>query len=193
MKPQNKFAISDDYRNAFIALADQSEEQWRAAARLFDTMLDDAAAEKIALPKMKAYQDVAALLGVKTVTIRTWSAVFHAVDEALLDEFDDVFRFAHWRAMLPIAKREGKPVEEIARELAKTADDYAGLPIPPDVIAARAATKPKTSAEIFEDQINRARAALSTALNHTPRDLIDDVTTLVRRIEEFAKKAKIEK
>jgi len=104
-----------------------------------------------------------------------------------------VFRFAHWRAMLPIAKREGKPVEEIARDLAATADDYAGMPIPPDVIAARAASKPKTSREIFEDEINRARAALSTAINHAPHDFIDDVATLARRIEEFAKKAGMEK
>ena len=193
MKPQNKFAISDDYRSAFIALAEQSEEQWRAAARRFDTMLEDAAAEKVALPKMKAYQDAAALLGVKTVTIRTWSAVYHAVGDALLDEFDDTFRFAHWRAMLPIAKREGKPVEEIARELAKTADDYGGMPIPPDVIAARAATKPKTSAEIFEDEINRALAALSTALNHVPKEHSTLLTNIMRVVEEFAKKAGIEK
>ena len=190
---QNKFSIPDNYRNALIALADQGEEQWRAAARLLDALIDDAAAEKIALPKMKAYQDAAALLGVKTVTVRGWVAVHTIVGDALLDEFDSVFRFAHWRAMLPIAKREGKPVEEIARDLAATADDYAGMPIPPDVIAARAASKPKTRREIFEDEINRARAALSIAINHAPHEFIDDVTTLARRIEEFAKKAGMEK
>lgn len=164
--------LPDHVVGQLIQLADSGDAQWKQAARVLDQIFEDARAEGIRLPKMVIYQDAAAYLGQKLSTVRNWTAIYHAVGDALLDQYCDTFRFSHWRAMIPAARSADPPksIEDFAAELAATSDDYGGLPIPVDVIIARTAKPEQASAEIFDEALDNARAALATMVRR-----IDDV------------------
>jgi len=193
MKSAAAAKLPDHVVGQLIQLADSGDAHWKQAARVLDQVFEDARAEGIRLPKMKMYQDAAAYLGQKLSTVRNWTAVYHAVGDALLDQYCDVFRYSHWRAIVPAARSADPPksIEDFAAELARTADNYGGQPIPVDVIIARTATTPKTEAEIFWGALADACASLATASRHVDavnKKLRPDVLVLASALEELAAK-----
>lgn len=158
--------LSENTANALRQLRGESDAHWKLAVRVLERELDAAFKRGQPLPRMKLYQDAAALLGQKTSTVRNWVGIYNAVGDELLDEYDGIFTFSHWRALVPAARRANHSVADYAALIAATADDYAGLPIPVDVIVARSAAGQKTPAEIFEDALDSARSDLAVMSRH---------------------------
>lgn len=177
--------------NQLVQMRGETDAHWKLCARLLERLFDDA---KVSLPKMLIYQNAAAYVGQRTSTVRNWLSIYQTVGDDLLDEYAPVFTYSHWRAMVPAAKRVGKSIADYAAELAATADDYGGMPIPPDVIVARSISGPKTDAELFDDALHSAWAAFAIISNHVGKvrpELADDVTVLIAQLQRFT--GKVEK
>lgn len=185
--------LPDHIKDVLVMLADDGDSQWKQAAAVLEQMFEDAKAENIRLPKMRMYSDAAAYLGQKSSTVRNWAAVYKKVGDSLLNEYADTFRYSHWRAIIPAAKKAGKTLDDFAAELAKTADNYGGMPIPVDVIIARGGEPEKTGAELFVDAAESAQAELDVMSKHVdafaPKlkpqvlDIARQVTDLAGRVE----------
>ncbi len=150
--------MPDEVRDRLIALADANEHVWQAAAAITLELLDMPGAQK-----MMVYADVAACLGMKSAGVRAWCSVYKAVRDDLLQEFPQ-FRITHWRMLIAGARRLGRPLADLVMEWARTADAYAGMPIPPDALAAKLG-KPREDDEggPFEKAIERACRAIVSA------------------------------
>jgi hypothetical protein len=180
--------IPSDYQSRLVQIGHDNDIAWVKAAQVVAELLDDAKAEGIA--RMQVYQDAAALLGVRSVTVRGWVGVYRAVGMVLLFEYDGVFCYAHWRALASRARAEKRDICDLAREALATSDDYAGLPIPPDVLAARNGTKPP--ADPFLAALERVERDVASLKRHVARRpaLRDYVTALEKEVARLAKKAR---
>ena len=165
-------AIPQRAQEQLIALADAQEEVWRGTSKIIVALIkdseSDAMAEGVVVQKMKLYQDVAALVGVKSVTVRGWLRVYKRVGDDLLDQYP--FRFAHWRTLLKLVTgktvdEKRRNLEELAEQYAATSDDYGGKIIPPDVLSEKAngAVKEK---DPFGSGVRAAVIGLTKALRH---------------------------
>ena len=181
--------LPEHIKDQLIQWAVEGDAYWRQAARLLESMFEDAQAENVRLPKMLMYQHAAACLGQKSSTVRSWSDVYKKVGDALLDEYEDTFRYSHWRAIIPAAKKANKTIEAYAAEIAKTSDNYGGLPIPVDVIIARSGGEPpKTEAELFLEELEAVRSDLALMSKHVDaydRRLRDAVLILASAAEDL--------
>lgn len=194
-KPQVVAKLPDDIKDQLVQLADDGDKQWLQSARILDQMFEDAKDEGVRLPKMKMYQDAAAYLGQKSSTVRNWTAIYHKVGDDLLDEYGSTFRYSHWRAIVPAARKAKKTVADFAAELAKTADEYGGMPIPPDVIIARTDQVEKSDEELFTEELEAVRLNLANMSRHVSKvhpKLRSDVLVLMSGAEDLAGKVEAE-
>lgn len=172
--------ISPELRDDIIALSESGERAWRGiaiAARLILTKSDS--------PRMQVYQDVAALARQKAATIRAWVGMHKAVGDDLLAEFPQ-FGLAQWRLLVRAARQSGRELSAITVEWAATSDDYAGLPIPPDALAAKLDGGPQRDADPYRRALERAERALASAARHAPtenrRQAVQTVAQTVQRL-----------
>src|SRR3990167_2817498 len=152
-------AIPDDLRDRIIALADAGEIRWRGIAVITRAILT-----QTDIPRMRVYGDVAALAREKAGTVRAWTTYHKIVGEALLDELP-VFGYSHWRLLVRAARQSGRELSDVALEWAATADDYAGLPIPVDALAAKLNGRPDPRPP-YERARERAQRAVASMARH---------------------------
>jgi hypothetical protein len=157
-------SLPEAVRERLIVLADQGEAVWQQVALITLGLL----AEPTAV-KMKIYQEVGACLGMKSAGVRSWVSTYQRVGDDLLAEFPQ-FRYTHWRTLLGAAHRTNKSLGELAAQWAATADDYAGLPVPPDKLAAVLGT-PKDERPPLVKALERASGALVSAMRAAPPDM----------------------
>ncbi len=152
-------SLPPEVQEALIALADQGEVVWQKVAAITADLLEQPGAVR-----MKVYQDVGATLGMKAAGVRAWTGVYKSVGDDLIQEFPQ-FRFTHWRTFLGAAAKQGKTVADLAMQYAVTEGDYAGLPIPPDALAAQLGN-PRDERHPYVKALERAANALATSERH---------------------------
>lgn len=173
--------------DSFIQWRNDGDKEWRAVALTLQRVFAEAARKNKSVPKMKLYQDAASYLGQGGSTVRNWHGIFTSVGDELLDEYDGIFTFSHWRKMVPAAKRAKKNLADYAAGVAATADNYGGLPIPPDAIVA-IGSKAKTPTELVEKGIDDARASIaivSRHINAVHPTLAEDVRRVMAAVEDL--------
>jgi hypothetical protein len=152
-----------EVQEALIALADQGEVVWQKVAAITADLLEQDGAVR-----MRVYQDVAATLGMKGSGVRAWVGVYKMVGDDLLTEFPQ-YRFTHWRTFISAAAKTGRSVADLAMQYAVTEGDYAGMPIPPDALAAQLGN-PRDNRDPYLKALDRAASAIATAQRHMPTE-----------------------
>lgn len=188
--------LSGEAQNALMAAADYGEKQWLRVARITASEL----AMRDGVPKMAMYSEIAKWSKTGADAVRAWHGLYRDVGEDLILEFESVFGIAHWRIMIPCARRSetvgSTPKKEradmlrseiarIAMEWAATADDYSGMPIPVDALAAKLG-KPKDKRTDWEKAVDAAQRAATRLLRHAPNGQRVAARTIASAIEDLA-------
>ena len=127
--PDLRPGLPEEVRERLIALADAGEHVWQAVAAITLDLLAQPGVQRLRL-----YADVGACLGMQSAGVRAWCGVYQAVGDDLLVEFPQ-FRFTHWRVLVAAANRLKRALVDLTLAAAASADNYGGLPVPPDVLA----------------------------------------------------------
>lgn len=174
--------IPGDVRERLIALADAGEHVWQLVAVMTLDLLDQPGVQK-----MQVYTDVAACLGMKGSGVRAWCTVYRAVGDDLLVEFPQ-FRLSHWRLFITASRRLKRPLLDVVMEWAATADDYGGLPVPPDRLAAGLGqSDAEDNRSPFEKAIERAcLAVISAQRDCTNDDVLVQLKAIYSDLEQLA-------
>ncbi len=146
---------------ALTQLRGSGPAHWKLAARLLDEHLRQPIHRR--QPHMQVYEAAAHCLGQQTHTIRNWVSIYRAVGGALIDRYEGTFRYAHWRAMVPAARRAYRPLPLFAAEIAAAAADatQAGLHLPVEAVIEQAAAATQPPRDRFRKRLHAARDVLA--------------------------------
>lgn len=182
--------LPDAARDVLLACGAQRETAWRSVALLLDALIQDREREHGAtsrLGQMRLYADAAALVGVRSSTVRGWLSVWRAVGEDVIEEFAPL-TFAHWRLIVAQMRATGRTAPDLAAAWLATSDGFAGLVVPPDVMAARLADDDAEPAVTrWERALERLQKALVAALRCAPEGAAPElaqVSAALARLEE---------
>lgn len=181
--PELQPRIPPDVQEQLIALADAGENVWQQVAVIALQLCEQPGAQK-----MRIYQDMAALLGMKKSGIRNWVNTYAAVGDDVLTEFPQ-FRISHWRVLMAAAHRQNVPVVQLAMQWAATEDSYGGRPIPPDALAAKLG-KPVDERLPLVKALERAGSAVASAQRECiERDMLDNLDRIGATLQLLAGQA----
>lgn len=157
-------ALPASLTQALTRLRGTGPTQWKRVARLLDAYLNGSSPAK--LSPMHAYEAAARCMGLQPSTVRNWVNMYHAVGGALIERYAGTFGYAHWRAMVPAARRAYRRLPEFAAELAATVADatHAGLHLPCLALIEQAAATTHPPQVRFAKRLTAAKAALALLL-----------------------------
>jgi hypothetical protein len=112
---------------------------------------------------MQVYEAAAQCLGQQSSTVRNWVSIYRAVGAALIDRYAGTFWYAHWRAMVPGARRTRRSLPLFAAEIAATVAEarQAGLRLPLVAVIEQAAAATQPPHTRFAKRLKAAQAALA--------------------------------